>query len=63
MSNNPVDWHGSFAVIVTPFTREGDVDEEGYRGVVDLVIEAGCHGVISAGRLVYPAGRTDLIVR
>ena len=49
MSNNSVDWHGSFAVIVTPFTREGDIDEEGYRGVVDLVIEAGCHGVISAG--------------
>ena len=49
MAGNAVDWHGSFAVMVTPFTREGDIDEEGYRGVVDLVIEAGCHGVISAG--------------
>ena len=47
--NNSVDWHGSFAVIVTPFTRDGDIDEEGYRGVIDLVIDAGCHGVISAG--------------
>ena len=44
-----MDWHGSFAVIVTPFTREGNIDEDAYRRVVDLVIEAGCHGVISAG--------------
>ena len=42
-------WHGSFAVIVTPFARDGDIDTEAYRQVVDLVIEAGCHGVISAG--------------
>lgn len=47
--NSSVDWHGSFAVIVTPFTRDGEIDEEGYRGVIDLVIDAGCHGVISAG--------------
>ena len=44
-----VDWHGSFAVIVTPFARDGDIDEAAYRKVVDLVIEAGCHGLISAG--------------
>lgn len=49
MEKNRVDWHGSFAVIVTPFTRDGDIDEKGYRDVVDLVIDAGCHGVISAG--------------
>ncbi len=49
MNKSRVDWHGSFAVIVTPFTKEGGVDERGYRRVVDLVIEAGCHGVISGG--------------
>jgi len=49
MGRNRVNWHGSFAVIVTPFAREGDIDEAAYRKVVDLVIEAGCHGVISAG--------------
>ena len=49
MSTHAVDWHGSFAVIITPFTRDGEIDENGYRGVVDLVIEAGCHGLISAG--------------
>ena len=36
-------------MIITPFTRDGEIDEDGYRGVVDLVIEAGCHGLISAG--------------
>ena len=49
MGNSRVDWHGSFAVIVTPFTKGGEIDEAGYRKVVDLVIEAGCHGIISAG--------------
>ena len=49
MIRDNIDWHGNLAVIVTPFTREGDIDEDGYRAVVDLVIEAGCHGVISAG--------------
>jgi 4-hydroxy-tetrahydrodipicolinate synthase len=44
-----VDWHGSFAVIVTPFAESGDIDENAYRQVVDFVIESGCHGVISAG--------------
>jgi len=49
MEKKKVDWHGSFAVIVTPFTKGGGIDEAAYRRVVDLVIEAGCHGVISAG--------------
>ena len=49
MGSFRVDWHGSFAVIVTPFTEDGDVDEGVYREVVDLVIDAGCHGVISGG--------------
>ena len=49
MGRSGVDWHGSFAVIVTPFARDGDIDEAAYRQVVDQVIEAGCHGVISAG--------------
>ena len=49
MARVSVDWHGSFAVIVTPFAEDGAVDESSYRRVVDLVIEAGCHGVISGG--------------
>ena len=49
MARVSVDWHGCFAVIVTPFTEAGAVDEAAYRQVVDLVIDAGCHGVIAGG--------------
>ena len=49
MPRNRVGWHGSFAVIVTPFAEGGDIDETAYRQVVEGVIAAGCHGVISAG--------------
>ncbi|MBT3401563.1 MAG: dihydrodipicolinate synthase family protein, partial [Rhodospirillaceae bacterium] len=49
MNRNDVNWHGSFAVIVTPFKRDGSVDEAGYRRIIDFIIESGCHGVITAG--------------
>lgn len=49
MAKAQVDWHGVYAVIVTPFTQDGALDEAGYRQVVEFVIEAGCHGVIAAG--------------
>ena len=50
MSRAQVDWHGVYAVIVTPFTQAGELDEAGYRQVVEFVIEAGCHGVIAPAR-------------
>ena len=49
MSRPQVEWHGSFAVIVTPFAENGDIDETAYRRVIELVLEAGCHGLIAAG--------------
>jgi 4-hydroxy-tetrahydrodipicolinate synthase len=49
MAKLRVDWHGSFAVIVTPFAKDGQLDEKAYRKVVEGVIEAGCHGVIAGG--------------
>ncbi len=49
MARTTVDWHGLYAVIVTPFSADGALDEAGNRSVVDFVIEAGCHGVIAAG--------------
>jgi 4-hydroxy-tetrahydrodipicolinate synthase len=49
MGKAQVDWHGVYAVIVTPFTQDEALDEAGYRQVVEFVIEAGCHGVIAAG--------------
>lgn len=49
MNRNSVNWHGSFAVIVTPFKQDGSIDEAGYRQIVDFIIDSGCHGVITAG--------------
>lgn len=49
MNRNSVNWHGSFAVIVTPFKQDGSIDEAGYRRIIDFIIDSGCHGVIAAG--------------
>src|SRR5262245_26959654 len=49
MNRNDVNWHGSFAVIVTPFKKNGEIDEPAYRQIVNNVIAAGCHGVITTG--------------
>jgi 4-hydroxy-tetrahydrodipicolinate synthase len=35
--------------LVTPFTRDGDIDEEGFRQVIDYVISKGVTGVVPAG--------------
>ncbi|MEM2094978.1 MAG: 4-hydroxy-tetrahydrodipicolinate synthase [Candidatus Bathyarchaeia archaeon] len=34
---------------ITPFTKEGEIDEEGLRKDVDFWIEAGVHGLVSCG--------------
>ncbi len=49
MGSKIIDWHGSFAVLVTPFTEFGDIDEKSYRHIINSVISAGCHGIIAAG--------------
>jgi 4-hydroxy-tetrahydrodipicolinate synthase len=49
MNRDDIKWHGSFAVIVTPFRQDGDVDEPAYRQIINHVIGAGCHGVITTG--------------
>jgi 4-hydroxy-tetrahydrodipicolinate synthase len=49
MNRNDVNWHGSFAVIVTPFAKNGDIDEAAYRAIINYIIDAGCHGVITTG--------------
>ena len=35
--------------LVTPFTRDGDINEEGYRQVIDYTIEKGATGVVALG--------------
>ena len=49
MAKVQVDWHGSFAVNVTTFGANGEIDDAGCRQVFSDTIEAGCHGVIAPG--------------
>jgi 4-hydroxy-tetrahydrodipicolinate synthase len=35
--------------LVTPFTRDGDISEEGYKQVIDYTIERGATGVVALG--------------
>ncbi len=49
MNRNDVDWHGILAVLVTPFTEDGKIDEESYRRIVELSIDDGVHGIITCG--------------
>jgi 4-hydroxy-tetrahydrodipicolinate synthase len=35
--------------LVTPFTRDGDISEEGYKQVIDYTIEKGATGVVALG--------------
>lgn len=43
------DWKGVFPPIVTPFTRDGGIDEAAFRRVIDRQIAEGVHGIIVAG--------------
>ena len=42
-------FEGSYTAIVTPFKREGDVDFEGLRQLVDFQVKGGISGIIVAG--------------
>ncbi len=49
MNRTDVDWHGILAVLITPFSEDGKIDEDGYRRIVELVIGDGVHGIITCG--------------
>ncbi|MFX1580444.1 MAG: 4-hydroxy-tetrahydrodipicolinate synthase [Promethearchaeota archaeon] len=40
---------GVMPALVTPFTRDGDISEEGYKQVIDYTIEKGATGVVALG--------------
>lgn len=44
-----VSWSGSFAVAVTPFTRDGAFDEAAIRKLVECLITEGADGLVMAG--------------
>ena len=40
---------GAFVAIVTPFTDDGRIDEEGLRELIEFQIAAGTHGIVPCG--------------
>src|SRR5579863_8174085 len=42
-------FRGTYTVMITPFTLDGDVDAEALRGFVDWQIGQGLHGLIPLG--------------
>ena len=49
MNKRRVGWKGSFPAIVTPFTRDGALDEATIRANVSLTVEEGAHGLVIVG--------------
>jgi 4-hydroxy-tetrahydrodipicolinate synthase len=43
------DWHGTFVVSATPFTRDGDLDEAAFVHLMESFVEDGVQGIIVAG--------------
>ena len=44
-----IDWTGVYVPAVTPFTETGEINEAGFRQVVDAMIAEGADGIIVAG--------------
>lgn len=42
-------FRGTFTVLVTPFTKNDELDEEGLRNNIDWLIEQGIHGIDTSG--------------
>ncbi len=42
-------WEGVFAIMLSAFTRDGEIDEAAMRRSIDFVIERGVHGLVFLG--------------
>ena len=42
-------WEGVFSIIMTAYTKGGDIDEKAIRSSINFVIENGIHGVVALG--------------
>ena len=49
MSNVKTSWRGSFPAIMTPFTRDFDIDEKLFLENVEMTVSEGNHGIIVGG--------------
>ena len=44
-----MNFEGTYVAMVTPFTEEGKLDEEGFRSNINYLIEKGVNGLVGAG--------------
>ena len=49
MNDGKTHWRGSFPQVITPFTRQGEIDEENFASLLELLISEGIGGMIVAG--------------
>ncbi|WP_458406359.1 4-hydroxy-tetrahydrodipicolinate synthase [Methanobrevibacter sp.] len=42
-------FEGTYVAMVTPFTKDGEIDEEGFRSNINYLIEKGVSGLVGAG--------------
>ena len=49
MNNGKVDWHGCFVAVVTPFTRDGDLDEAAFSRNIDQLVNEAADGIVVSG--------------
>lgn len=49
MDRNSVDWKGNLCAVVTPFNRDGSIDEKAFKENIQLLVSEGVIGVVVAG--------------
>lgn len=56
--SDPSQIRGSIAPLITPFARDGSIDFDGLRRMIDWQIENGSHGISVAGSTGEPSAQT-----
>lgn len=49
MDRTSVNWKGNLCAVVTPFNRDGSIDEAAFTRNIELLVEEGVDGVVIAG--------------
>jgi len=49
MNNGKVNWRGNFPAVVSPFTKDGEIDEAKFRQNIELLMSEGIDGCVVSG--------------
>jgi 4-hydroxy-tetrahydrodipicolinate synthase len=49
MNNGKVSWRGNFPAVVTPFTKDGEIDEAKFAENLEILLSEGIHGAVVSG--------------